>query len=75
MRSLRHPTPEDLELLLIHEESRKVIRTGHISYYGQFYRGPDQYIGAGSGLSCKGKPWASSAGSRSLQLTRSKRTI
>jgi hypothetical protein len=43
--SLRHPTAEDLELLLIHEEPRKVMRTGHISYYGQFYRVPDRYIG------------------------------
>lgn len=43
--SLRHPTAEDLELLLIHEEPRKVLRTGHISYYGQFYRVPDRYIG------------------------------
>lgn len=41
------PTPEDLELLLIHGESRKVMRTGHISYYGQFYRVPDQYIDIG----------------------------
>ncbi len=45
VRSLRQPTPEDLELLLVHEESRKVMRTGHISYYGQFYRVPDRYIG------------------------------
>lgn len=45
VRSLRQPTPEDLELLLVHEESRKVTRTGHISYYGQFYRVPDRYIG------------------------------
>ncbi len=45
VRSLRPPTPEDLELLLIHEESRKVMRTGHISYYGQFYRVPDCFIG------------------------------
>ena len=45
VRSLRRPTEEDLELLLIHEESRKVMRTGCISYYGQFYRVPDRYIG------------------------------
>lgn len=45
VRSLRRPTAEDLELLLIHEEPRKVTRTGHISYYGQFYRVPDKYIG------------------------------
>ncbi len=45
VRSLRQPTPEDLELLLIHEESWKVTRTGHISYYGQFFRVPDRYIG------------------------------
>lgn len=45
VKSLRRPTAEDLELLLIHEEPRKVTRTGHISYYGQFYRVPDAYIG------------------------------
>lgn len=45
VRFLHQPTPEDLELLLIHEESRKVMRIGHISYYGQYYRVPDQHIG------------------------------
>jgi len=45
VRSIRRPTAEDLELLLIHEEPRKVMRTGCISYYGQFYRVPDHYIG------------------------------
>ena len=45
VKSLRRPTAEELELLLIHEEPRKVTRTGHISYYGQFYRVPDAYIG------------------------------
>jgi hypothetical protein len=43
--SLRQPTPEDLELLLIHEEPRKVMRTGHIGYDGQFYQVPDRFIG------------------------------
>lgn len=43
--SPRQATAEDLELLLVHEEPRKVMRTGHISYYGQFYRVPDRYIG------------------------------
>lgn len=45
VKSMRRPTQEDLELLLIHEEPRKVMRTGCISYYGQFYRVPDHYIG------------------------------
>ena len=49
--SLHQPNPGDLELLLIHEESRKVMHTGHIDYYRQFYRVPDQYIGDGSGPS------------------------
>ncbi len=31
-------------MLLIHEEPRKIIRTGHISYYGQSYRVTDRYI-------------------------------
>ncbi len=43
--SLRRPTAEELELFLIREEPRKVHRTGHISYYGQYYRVPDRYIG------------------------------
>ncbi len=36
VRSLRRPSVEELELLLTHEEPRKVTRTSHISYYGQF---------------------------------------
>lgn len=38
-------TEEELEFILVHEEPRKVQRTGSISYYGQFYRVPDKYIG------------------------------
>jgi len=45
VQSFRQPTAEDLELLLIHEEPRKVMRDGCISYYGQTYRVPDRYIG------------------------------
>ena len=45
VRSLRRPSPVDLELLLIHEEPRKAMRTGCISYYGQTYRVPDRCIG------------------------------
>lgn len=43
--SPRRLTPEELEFILVHEEPRKVQRTGTISYYGQFYRVPDKYIG------------------------------
>jgi hypothetical protein len=43
--STRRLRPEELELLLVHEESRKVARTGTISYYGRHYRVPDPYIG------------------------------
>jgi hypothetical protein len=45
VKSQRRPATEELELLLIHEEPRKVTRIGHISYYGQFYRVSDPYIG------------------------------
>jgi len=45
VRSLRQPNSEDLELHLIHEEPRKVMRTRCISYYGHTYRVPDDYIG------------------------------
>ncbi len=41
----RRLQPEELELLLVHEEPRKVARTGTISYYGRPYRVPDAYIG------------------------------
>lgn len=43
--SPRKLRPEELELLLVHEEPRKVARTGTISYYGRHYRVPEAYIG------------------------------
>lgn len=43
--SARRLRPEELELLLVHEEPRKVARTGTISYYGRHYRVPETYIG------------------------------
>ena len=43
--SLRRLTAEELEFILVHEEPRKVLKTGAISYYGQYYRVPDEYIG------------------------------
>lgn len=43
--SLRKLTEEELEFILVHEELRKVQRTGSVSYYGQYYRVPDKYIG------------------------------
>lgn len=55
VKSQRRPTAEELELLLIHEEPRKVTRTGHISYYGQFYRVPDAYLALEFGPCSKGK--------------------
>jgi hypothetical protein len=42
--SLRKLTPEELEFILIHEEPRKVRRTAAITYYGHYYRVPDEYI-------------------------------
>jgi transposase len=42
--SLRKLTSEQLEFILVHEEPRKVLRTGMISYYGHYYRVPDRYI-------------------------------
>lgn len=41
----RRLQPEELELLLVHEEPRKVARTGTISYYGRHYPVPEAYIG------------------------------
>jgi putative transposase len=43
--SLRKLTSEQLEFILVHEEPRKVLKTGMISYYGHYYRVPDAYIG------------------------------
>jgi len=43
--SLRRLTPAELALRLVHEEPRKVARTGTISYSGRHYRVPDPYIG------------------------------
>lgn len=43
--SPRKLTSEELEFILVHEEPRKVLKTGSITYYGQYYRVPDEYIG------------------------------
>ncbi len=34
-----------MELFLVHEEPRRVLKTASITYYGQYYRVPDEYIG------------------------------
>ena len=43
--SPRRLTAEELEFILVHEEPRKVLKTGAITYYGQYYKVPDAYIG------------------------------
>jgi transposase InsO family protein len=40
--SLRKLTSEELEFILVHEEPRKVLKTGSITYYGQYYKVPDE---------------------------------
>lgn len=42
--SLRKLTPDELEFILIHEEPRRVRRTASITYYGHYYRVPEEYI-------------------------------
>jgi hypothetical protein len=42
--SLRKLTPEELEFILVHEEPRRVRKTAAITYYGHFYRLPEEYI-------------------------------
>jgi len=42
--SLRRLTPKELEFILVHEEPRRVRKTGAITYYGHYYRVPDKYI-------------------------------
>lgn len=43
-KSLRRLTHEELEFILVHEEPRRVLKTAAITYYGHYYRVPDQYI-------------------------------
>lgn len=42
--SLRKLKPEELEFILIHEEPRRVRKTAAITYYGHYYRVPEEYI-------------------------------
>jgi hypothetical protein len=42
--SLRRLTRDDLEFILVHEEPRRVLKTAAITYYGHYYRVPDEYI-------------------------------
>lgn len=53
--SLRKLTSEQLEFILVHEEPRKVLRTGMVSYYGHYYRVPDPYIGRRVWTKLKGR--------------------
>ncbi|MBI5969012.1 MAG: hypothetical protein HY882_14290 [Deltaproteobacteria bacterium] len=41
---MRKLTPEEREFILVHEEPRKVLRTGMVSYYGHYYRIPDRWV-------------------------------
>jgi len=52
---LRRFTSEELEFILVHEEPRKVLRTGMISYYGHYYPVPDPYIGRRVWAKLKGR--------------------
>ena len=40
--SSRKVRPQELEFILVHEESRKVLMIAGITCYGQHYRGPDE---------------------------------
>jgi len=42
--SLRRLTREELQFILVHEEPRRVLKTAAITYYGHYYRVPDEYI-------------------------------
>lgn len=42
--SLRKLSRDELEFILIHEEPRRVRRSAAITYYGHFYRVPEDYI-------------------------------
>ncbi len=43
--SMRKVSLEELGFILVHEEPRRVLKTGSITSYGQYYRVPDEYIG------------------------------
>jgi hypothetical protein len=53
--SLRRLTSEELDFILVHEEPRKVLRTGMVSYYGHYYRVLDRYIGRRIWTKLKGR--------------------
>ncbi len=42
--SLRRLSRDELEFILVHEEPRRVLRTGAITYYGHCYGVPEEYI-------------------------------
>jgi hypothetical protein len=42
--SLRKLTPDELEFILVHEEPRRVLKTAAVTYYGHYYRVPEEYI-------------------------------
>ncbi len=48
-------TSEELEFILAHEEPGKVLKIGSITYYGQYYRVPDDYIGKRVWIGLKGE--------------------
>jgi putative transposase len=70
MPSLRKLTSEQLEFILVHEEPKKVLRTGMVSYYGHYYRVPDRYIGWRVWTKLKGRTLSMECGGRGLPITR-----
>jgi hypothetical protein len=42
--SLRQLKPDELEFILVYEEPRRVRKTAAITYYGHYYRVPEEYI-------------------------------
>jgi len=40
----RQLTPAELEFILVHEEPKRVRKTTAITYYGHYYRVPEEYI-------------------------------
>lgn len=62
--SLRKVSPEEIEFILVQEEPRKVLKTGSITYYGQHYRVPDEYIGRRVWTRLKGETLTIEAGKK-----------
>jgi len=62
--SQRRLTSKETELTLAHDEPRKVLKTGSITYYRQYYKFPYDYIGRRVCTRLQGKTLSIEPGNR-----------